>query len=194
MDNQGGAVHIASKGEVDALISYHAQKRYRASAQDSPDDANYHLSRIVELQALGKRWFPDFGQRSGRNNAGRLEVISTLGQETLILLPCPFCEGPPCLFARFLMRSEPCLGELPPSDDGHFIAAFIFCHECGAESPSADEIVYDSEDMSALERQAAELWNQRDNRHRDLYDANRAEGRCQYPTAQKLMDGAEVKS
>lgn len=75
------------------------------------------------------------------------------------LSPCPFCEGPPVVFSKC-------------DDAGDFAEAFVFCHECGAQGPSEDGFVYELGEVEELGRLAAIAWNERNNRHRDLYDGS----------------------
>lgn len=76
------------------------------------------------------------------------------------LAPCPFCEGPP----------------VPHGDHQE---AYVFCHECGARGPIADLLLFQEGDLLFLdvtaehmEQMAMRLWNDRNSRHRDVYDAN----------------------
>lgn len=96
------------------------------------------------------------------------------------LLPCPFCEGPPCISAHEYLGGAMWRDEAYP-DDGIFLEAQVWCHECGAHGPKAEKIACDHDDYVALETEACELWNQRDNRNRDCYDGGEAEGLNEYP-------------
>ncbi|WP_347558556.1 Lar family restriction alleviation protein [Robbsia sp. KACC 23696] len=86
------------------------------------------------------------------------------------LSSCPFCEGPPVPVRVRGVGG----GEFPDEEmagpGGLYAEAFVFCHECGAQGPSVDDIVHDRAGCNALERQAIDLWQLRDGRHRDLYD------------------------
>jgi len=98
------------------------------------------------------------------------------------LLPCPFCEGPPVP----IVQAGHANGWLALQDDygdaGADAYAFVFCHECGTEGPHARTyLVYDRADYLALETEAVRLWNQRDARHRKLYDGGDANGLNLYP-------------
>jgi hypothetical protein len=58
----------------------------------------------------------------------------------------------------------------------------VWCHECGAQGPHADDWgAYSEADVAAVKQSAAELWNQRDARHRCLYDGGEAEGLNEHP-------------
>jgi hypothetical protein len=57
----------------------------------------------------------------------------------------------------------------------------VFCHECGADGPSYDEIIYDAEDYQAAEAEGVSLWQQRDARHRCLFDGGEAKDLNLYP-------------
>jgi hypothetical protein len=97
------------------------------------------------------------------------------------LLPCPFCEGPPVLFRRDTVSREIVYRPFPPSDSGDLIEARIFCHECGAQSPRVDALIREDDELDALELAAVAAWNQRDARHRGMYDSGEARGLCEYP-------------
>lgn len=97
------------------------------------------------------------------------------------LLPCPFCEGPPCpIVVRGLGG-----GVFPDSElegpDGLDIDAHVYCHECGAQGETFHGIAYDREDCRDLERKAVEAWQARDARHRNLYDAGESDQHNLYP-------------
>lgn len=97
------------------------------------------------------------------------------------LTPCPFCEGPPCLTTVRAIGG----GVFPDSelegDNGLFVKSSVWCHECGAEGPHVDGIAFSRTDCHELEKQAADLWQNRDGRHRELYDANLGNPRATHP-------------
>jgi hypothetical protein len=97
------------------------------------------------------------------------------------LKPCPFCEGPPCVTTMRVIGG----GVFPDSeiegDDGLFVKASVWCHECGADGPAIDDIAYSRADCYELERRAVALWNNRGNRHRSLYDSGEKRGLNEYP-------------
>lgn len=66
-------------------------------------------------------------------------------------------------------------------DDGLFARSHVFCHECGAEGPSVDDVVFSRDECDELERQAVDLWQKRNSRHRDLFDSGKARGLNDYP-------------
>ena len=76
-------------------------------------------------------------------------------------------------------------GEFPDAelegDDGLFVVASVWCHECGAEGPSVDGIAYDRSDCEDMEKQAVDLWQARCNKNRSLYDSGERRGLNQYP-------------
>lgn len=95
------------------------------------------------------------------------------------LEPCPFCEGPPMPVVR---TDE--LGEIRPElipEAGLWVEAYVFCHECGAQGPEYEDDVYDADDIERMKGEAVKLWQQRDKRNRDLYDAGDVEGLNLYP-------------
>jgi hypothetical protein len=96
------------------------------------------------------------------------------------LLPCPFCEGPPVVIVQDSEKG----GAAPVQNDygeGLWVKAFVFCHECGAEGPSLEELIFFGDEYDVAERGAVERWQQRDARHRDCYDAGEADGLNLYP-------------
>jgi hypothetical protein len=126
------------------------------------------------------------------NNERRFNALARMFDQSVVtniadhrpikLLPCPWCEGPP---VPIVQNDTPNRGYCEPLDDygdnGHEVRAFVFCHECGAESPEVTGTIYDREDYAAVERQAVGLWQKRDARHRDLYDSGESRGLNRYP-------------
>ncbi|MGH8073701.1 MAG: Lar family restriction alleviation protein [Lysobacter sp.] len=104
--------------------------------------------------------------------------------EPLLLNSCPFCDGPP---VPIVQNDTPNGGAAPVQsdygDEGLPARAFVFCHECGAEGPGADDVLFDAADYQSLEQQAVRLWQERNRRHRPLYDAGNEEGLNLYPRA-----------
>ena len=102
--------------------------------------------------------------------------------EPIRLLPCPFCEGPPCVIVQ---NEAPNLGQATLlqdyGDDGKLVIAFVFCHECGASCEEEDCDIYTASDYADAERRACERWNRRDARHRSMYDGGAADGLNLYP-------------
>lgn len=98
------------------------------------------------------------------------------------LLPCPFCEGPPCPVVVRVLNGGGCFPDSElAGDDGLFVKAYVFCHECGANGPAVDDIAFDREQCNALERRAVELWQERGNKNRNLYDSGERQGLNEYP-------------
>jgi hypothetical protein len=111
-------------------------------------------------------------------------VVNIADHRTVKLLPCPFCEGPPCpLVQNGLFPGGAALLLDNYGPEGLYVRAFVFCHECGADSPDVTGTIYDREDYAAIERQAVGLWQKRDARHRCMYDGGEAEGLNLYPRA-----------
>lgn len=100
----------------------------------------------------------------------------------IVMPPCPFCGGPP---QPIVQNDSPNRGAAPVrddyGDDGLYIRAFVFCHECGAEGTSVYEVIYDREDYFNREREAVELWTFRNSRNLPLFDGGAAEGLNLYP-------------
>jgi hypothetical protein len=98
------------------------------------------------------------------------------------LRPCPFCEGPPVpIVVRGIGGGEFPDAELD-TDDGLYVKAYVFCHECGAKGPSVEDFgVFARADCNKLERQAVMLWQDRHIKNRPLYNAGDMEGLNEYP-------------
>jgi hypothetical protein len=98
------------------------------------------------------------------------------------LLPCPFCEGPPCPIVQHMRYWK---GVAPLWDDygaeGMDVSAMVFCHDCGAEGPRHEATIFDRDDYFRAEAEAVKLWQQRDKRGRPCYDAGEPEGLNLYP-------------
>lgn len=60
----------------------------------------------------------------------------------IVMIPCPFCAGPPVLIYKNLHDGKWSNAIPVPfeSDDGHYLEAWVFCHECGCDGPKADDI------------------------------------------------------
>jgi len=93
------------------------------------------------------------------------------------MLPCPFCEGPPC---EMVENEHPHYGQAERlddyGDDGKYVSAYVFCHECGAQGESEEDFIFTGEGYDEMERRACERWNRRDNRNRNLYDGGEEKG------------------
>jgi hypothetical protein len=94
--------------------------------------------------------------------------------------PCPFCEGPPVMWVR-RYGGKSFIKPKRYTNNGVFLKAHVWCHECGAHGPSPSDLVYCDSDVADLELKAAELWNQRDGRHRNCYDGSVEIGLCEHP-------------
>ncbi|MDP2447648.1 Lar family restriction alleviation protein [Pseudomonas sp.] len=106
----------------------------------------------------------------------------TQAAEQITLPPCPFCEGPP---AVIVTRTFEPFGSVEPTE--HFgctgldVDAYVFCHECGAEGPKHETVIFTQADYLEAERAGAVLWTERSAKHRHLYDAGSPEGLNLYP-------------
>lgn len=98
------------------------------------------------------------------------------------LAACPFCSGPPVLFVRHHPSCEPYHAEgfagltIPLCLD-----AYVYCHECGVETPPITEDVICAIEYQALLRSARQAWNVRDERHGDLYTSALLQGLTMLP-------------
>lgn len=108
------------------------------------------------------------------------------------LPPCPFCEGPPSVIVA---KSFAPFGAVDPHEaigcDGLDVDAYVFCHECGAEGPKHEDIIFHADDFADVEQKGVALWIERTAKHRALYDAGTPEGLNTYPraTATGLPEG-----
>lgn len=99
----------------------------------------------------------------------------------IAMAPCPFCKGPPQPIVQDYERGGEAAFHDDYGDDGLIVKAFVFCHECGAEGPSTESVIYSREEYLEAEAAAVILWQQRDARHSDLFAASAAEGLNLYP-------------
>lgn len=102
--------------------------------------------------------------------------------QSIKLLPCPLCEGPPVLFVRDCITKRPFderAKEYPRI--GRYLSAHVFCHECGCNSNEMDGDCYDADDVKMLELLAVRHWNTRNSRHRRLSELQERDGRNVYP-------------
>lgn len=98
------------------------------------------------------------------------------------LNPCPFCEGPPCPIVVRALKGGGCFPDSElEGDDGLYIKAYVFCHECGAKGPALDDVAFSRAECNDLEALAVDMWQQRTAKHRDLYDAGEPDGLNEYP-------------
>lgn len=88
-----------------------------------------------------------------------------------VLLPCPFCYGPPSLFTHYLNDKgyAPLYQPVNYGDDGLYVGSYVFCHECGAQGEEIGGHAYEDSDVHQLEEAAKNAWAVRNDRHRDLY-------------------------
>lgn len=106
--------------------------------------------------------------------------------EPVTLIRCPFCSGPPAP-----VHHERDIPADPARSTSAFklIEAYVFCHECGAQSPKADGFADDAEEaaeiLPAIMRRAILFWQTRNERHKDLYEANAKHGNNLYPRPDK---------
>lgn len=91
----------------------------------------------------------------------------------MIMKPCPFCEGPPVAFVKNGLYPY---GAAPKQDDygdeGLNVSGLVFCHECGANGPEHDDLIFNKQDYDRALQAGIALWEGRDSRHRSLYDAS----------------------
>ena len=100
------------------------------------------------------------------------------------LLPCPFCEGPPCpsvtrAIGGGMFHDSELIG-----DDGLYVTAHVFCHECGVKGPYVMKHAYCRADCDDIEREVVDLWQERSRKNRNLYDGGELDGLNEYPRAE----------
>ena len=116
------------------------------------------------------------------------EVEKPVAIEPIKMSPCPFCEGPPCIFVRDYGTQKPVDLDRPQTEffDEKY-EAHVWCHDCGAQGPDIDScslcLFEDRIDLTAMDvaRIAVERWNDRNAKARECYDAGEAEGLNMFP-------------
>lgn len=90
------------------------------------------------------------------------------------LPPCPFCYGPPSLFTHYLNDKgySPLYQPVNYGDDGLYVGSYVFCHECGAQGEEVGGHAYEDSHVEQLEAAARNVWSDRNERHRDLYESS----------------------
>lgn len=98
------------------------------------------------------------------------------------LLPCPFCEGPPVPLVQDALKGGALSDDYLKNEEDGWAKGIVFCHECGCTVETDSQFIYTLEEYKALEYEAVEKWQTRDNRHRSLYDGD--EEQNYYPRAE----------
>lgn len=113
--------------------------------------------------------------------------------EPILMLPCPFCGGPPVAMVRDRTTTRPAelMTEAEYPDQGQFVAASVFCHECGAEGPAHECFLYSPECYHEAEQQGAKLWNRRDSRNEAAYEPGSELNLCPRPITPQESDERE---
>ncbi|WP_325435136.1 Lar family restriction alleviation protein [Pseudomonas nitroreducens] len=139
------------------------------------------LTGTAGQQAPQKQELP-----SPEEHAAQIERIAAdlreHGPDRVMLKPCSFCGGPPVPFVQLAAQgfgSAPRLDSY--GDDGLSVEAFVFCHECGANGPTFEDDIFDASDYDQAMAEGVRLWQNRDGRHADLYEANAAESLNLFP-------------
>lgn len=113
--------------------------------------------------------------------AALLTAIHQVQIEPIELSPCPFCGGPPVPFVRDAERGVAVEEKANYGDEGVYVEACVYCHECGCHGPYFDSIIFTYEDYIAVELNGVRLWQQRDQRDIRLYEGGEAKGLNLYP-------------
>lgn len=101
--------------------------------------------------------------------------------EPMELPPCPFCEGPPSITVQSFEQRGPVYRQASYGCDGADVDAYVFCHECGAQGPQHEALIFREDDYLSAEIEAVKLWSDRTAKHRDLFDGSAADGLTTYP-------------
>lgn len=101
--------------------------------------------------------------------------------QPILLPPCPFCGGPPVPIVTLGSGQGYADRQDDYGDDGLYVEAYVFCHECGAHGPSIDRFIYDDAEYDEAESAAVVMWTERTLRNRDLYNAGMERGNNHYP-------------
>lgn len=99
--------------------------------------------------------------------------------EPIKVASCTFCEGPG------VPHSTAGVSGFRLEEDGSFINAYVFCHECGAQGPNVEDLIYELSEVRALVDRAVLLWNTRNNRHRVLSEHSERDGLNLHPRQDK---------
>lgn len=93
------------------------------------------------------------------------------GAASSALKACPYCSGPPSVSVGAYPSGA--AAELDDyGDDGLSVEAVVFCHECGAQGPEVEDVVFDRAGYQAVRARAVSQWQARDARHAPLYVAS----------------------
>lgn len=102
--------------------------------------------------------------------------------------PCPFCQGPPCVTAVDFITRAVVDDDRPQTEDfDEDYAAYVWCHECGAQGPEVDscslgtyEGMYDLT-VADVVRVAIDRWNNKRADARSAFDAADRNGLNLFP-------------
>lgn len=140
-----------------------------------PGERFHAVATMRVFNLFGYALFP-------RMISGPLPWPSPVQIEPWELPPCPFCEGPPAITVqRTFEPLGPVYRQATYGCGGVDIDAYVFCHECGAQGPQYEEVIFDEADYQTAEVEAAKLWTDRTAKHRDLFDSSAADGLTTYP-------------
>lgn len=103
--------------------------------------------------------------------------------QPIVLKPCPFCGGPPVpVVINGHLPNGAAIAELDDyGDEGVLVDAFVFCHECGAESERHEACLYERDDYRQALAEGVASWQGRDSRHEKLYLFSASKGLNLFP-------------
>lgn len=111
----------------------------------------------------------DNNTEAATDPAGRIDGLVS------VLPPCPYCGGPPVpVVVKAAFLGGGCFDWEEIHPEGIDAEGYVFCHECGADGPKSELLVFDKADCEQLMNDGVDLWVNRDTRHSDLYEVERA--------------------
>ncbi|WP_440468075.1 hypothetical protein ACKI1H_07855 [Pseudomonas sp. YH-1] len=173
---QGARAGLALVQKIDQHIAD------RAAASEAPKPGIFDIITGTAGQSAPRRQ----DLPSPEEHAAQIERVAAdlreHGPDLVLLKPCGFCGGPPVPFVQLASQgfgSAPRLDSY--GDDGLSVEAFVYCHECGANGPMFAEDIFDASDYDQAMAEGVRLWQDRDNRNSDVYQANAADGQNIFP-------------
>lgn len=178
---QGARAGLALVQQIDRHLVEHAQEFNAAPSEALKPGIFDIITGTAGQVAPVPQVLP-----STEEHAAQIERVAAdlreHGPDRVALKPCAFCGGPPVPFVQLASQG---FGSAPRmdsyGDDGLSIEAFVYCHECGANGPTFEDDIFDASDYDQAMAEGVRLWQDRDGRHADLYEANAADGQNLFP-------------